>query len=425
MEAGKKKLFHYAWVVLIATIVMNFFYSIVYSSFNLYAASILDANPDISRTAYSIVPTLHSVFATLFLLLYGKMVKKFGFRIVMLIGGIGIGIGYFIYSIATNIVMFYIGAFFVGMFPAFCSSTTTGAIVNRWFGKLNTTLLSISMAIGGFGGTVGSILVGKWLSSIGYVASFRNMAIIIVVVMVVVFLFVRNNPQDIHTTMLWPSEQDKVAHSQEERAGYTIRQAMKTYTFWAMVLFFLLYAAAFYAAYANVSLYMADLGWSPELYGTIFSFVNTANVIAMFIGGYATDKMGPRLTILVLCVLYAVICVILGFMTPSVGMMYAVCCLIGVCWLFCKVLSTPLALCFGSRDSATIIAILTAAVTVGASVGIPAANVVYDMTGSYSALFKALLVVLVICLILAFTGIKMAPGYDKVGGPDALKETDK
>lgn len=298
---NKKSAFHYAWVVFIATVVMNFFFSVVYSSFNLYAASILEANPEISRTAYSIVPTLHSIFATVFLLLYGKIVQKLGFRLVMLIGGLGIGIGYFIYSMATNMVMFYIGAIFVGVFPAFCSSTTTGAIVNRWFGKLNTTLLSISMAIGGFGGTLGSIIVGKWLGTIGYVSSFRYMAILIVVVMVVVFLLVRNSPQDKNTTMLWASGQDKVARSQEERAGYTIKQAMKTYNFWAMVAFFVLYAIAFYAAYANVSLYMADLGWAPELYGTIFSFVNTANVIAMFVGGYATDKMGPRITIFILC----------------------------------------------------------------------------------------------------------------------------
>lgn len=208
---NKKSAFHYAWVVFIATVVMNFFFSVVYSSFNLYAASILEANPEISRTAYSIVPTLHSIFATVFLLLYGKIVQKLGFRLVMLIGGLGIGIGYFIYSMATNMVMFYIGAIFVGVFPAFCSSTTTGAIVNRWFGKLNTTLLSISMAIGGFGGTLGSIIVGKWLGTIGYVASFRYMAILIVVVMVVVFLLVRNSPQDKNTTMLWASGQDKVA----------------------------------------------------------------------------------------------------------------------------------------------------------------------------------------------------------------------
>lgn len=167
---------------------------------------------------------------------------------------------------------------------------------------------------------------------------------------------------------------------------------------------------------------MADLGWEPKVYGTIFGVVSIANVIAMFLGGYATDKMGPRLTIFVLCALYAVICVILGFTTPSVPMMYFVCALIGVCWLFAKCLHTPLALCFGNRDSASIIAILTAAITVGAMLGISGANVVYDMTGSYAGLFKILLGVLVVCIVLAFTGIRKVPGWDKVGGPDAEKK---
>ncbi len=422
MESQKKPAFHYAWIVFGATVLMNFFYSIIYSSFSLYGPKILESNPEITRTAYSLIPTLHSAFCTVFLLTYGKIVQKLKFRFVALIGGIGLAVGYFIYSTANSIGMFYVGALFVGMFPAFCSSTTTGALINRWFGKLNTTLLSISMAIGGFGGSVGAVLVGNWLGSIGYKASFRNMAIVAVVVQVIVFLLIRNDPSEKNTVMLWPSEADKKATNPEERPGFTLKQAMKTYTFWAIVIFFVLYSAAFYAAYANVSLYMADLGWEPKVYGTIFGVVSIANVIAMFLGGYATDKMGPRLTIFVLCALYAVICVILGFTTPSVPMMYFVCALIGVCWLFAKCLHTPLALCFGNRDSASIIAILTAAITVGAMLGISGANVVYDMTGSYAGLFKILLGVLVVCIVLAFTGIRKVPGWDKVGGPDAEKK---
>lgn len=421
MNTKKSSVLHYAWVVLLATVVMNFFYSVVYSSFSMYGASILAKYPDLSRTAYSVVPTLHSVFATIFLLLYGKIVQKLSFRWVMIIGGVCFGIGYFIYSIANSIGVFYIGAAFVGVFPAFCSSTTTGSLINRWFGKLNATLLSISMAIGGFGGTVGSIIVGKWLASIGYEASFRNMAILMVGVMVVVSLVVRNSPAEKNTVMLWPSDEDKTAVSQEQRAGYTLKQAMKTYSFWAIVATFVLFAAGFYAAYANVTLYMADLGWDPTVYGPIFGIVSTANVIAMIPGGYAADKIGSRMTILILCILYAVVCIILGFTTPTVPMMYLVCAFIGISWLFCKVLHTPLALCFGSRDSASIIAIFTAAITVGACVGIPAANVVYDITGSYTGLFRVLLGVLVVCLILTWTGIKQVPGWDKVGGPDAPK----
>ena len=413
MENKKSNVFHYAWVVLISTIIMNFFYSVVFSSFSMYAASVLKENPGITRTAYSLVPTLHSLFSTVFLLSYGKILKKLSFRKVILLGGIGIAIGYLIYSTAKSIYVFYIGAFFVGLFPAFCSSTTTGSLVNRWFGKLNATLLSISMAIGGFGGTVGSILVGKWLGTIGYQASFRNMAILVVVVMFIVFLFIRNEPSEKNLTILWESEEDKGAKNQEERAGFTLKQAVKTYNFWAMFGFLLLYAAAFYAAYANVALYMADLGWEPQVYGVIFGVVSTANVIAMVPGGFVADKFGSRITVLVLCLLYAIVCFILGFTTPNQGMMYLVCALIGVCWLFAKVLHTPLALCFGNRDSASIIAILTAAITIGAVIGIPAANIVYDNTGSYSMLFKILLGVLVIGLILAFTGIKKVEGWDK------------
>ena len=110
------------------------------------------------------------------------------------------------------------------MLPAFCSSTTTGALINRWYGMLNTTLLSISMAIGGFGGTVGSSIVGNWFGTIGYKASFRNMGLLMLVTMVIVFLVVRNNPADKGTVMLWPSETDMNAHSQEERAGFTLKR---------------------------------------------------------------------------------------------------------------------------------------------------------------------------------------------------------
>ena len=77
---NKKTGFHYAWIVFAATVVMNFVFSIVYSTFSLYAAKVLEANPDITRTAYSVIPTLHSVFATVFLLTYGKIVQKLGFR---------------------------------------------------------------------------------------------------------------------------------------------------------------------------------------------------------------------------------------------------------------------------------------------------------------------------------------------------------
>ena len=61
-----------------------------------------------------------------------------------------------------NIDCEYVGGAVVNMHNGqILYGTTTGALINRWYGKMNATLLSISMGIGGFGGTVGSILVGR------------------------------------------------------------------------------------------------------------------------------------------------------------------------------------------------------------------------------------------------------------------------
>ena len=47
------------------------------------------------------------------------------------------------------------------------------------------------MAIGGFGGTIGANLVGKWLATIGYEASFRNCAILTFIVMLIIALLIQ------------------------------------------------------------------------------------------------------------------------------------------------------------------------------------------------------------------------------------------
>lgn len=408
MEGTKSKSWkHYAWVILAATVVMNFFYAVAYSTFTLYTAPILERFPEFSRTSYSLVQTIQSASSTVFLLCYGKIIQKINLRWAILLGGAGIVIGYFLYSTATSLPLFYLGAIFVGLFPAFCSSTTTAMLFNRWFGKLHATLLAISMTIGGFGGTFGSIYIGKLINRLGYQSTIRYIAILVIIVTVVVWLFVRNNPSDVKTTMLWAKDKTEATEKQEDLPGITFKQAIRTYNFWALVCFFFLFAVCFYAAYANVALYMADMGLSPEVYGAIFSVVLTVNTITMIPGGFVADKLGARLSLIVVSVLYAIVAFVLGFTKPSVGMMYIVCGLIGLAFLFPKILPTPMVRqAFGVKEAASIQGILTACITIGACVGIPAANVVYDLTNSYAGLFKVLLPTVLVCIILGVTGAK-------------------
>ncbi len=412
-ETKKASWWHYAWVVMLATVIMNFFYAVAYSTFNLYMAPVLTQFPEFSRTGYSLVATIQAASSTVFLLLYGKITKKINLRFAIVLGGAGFVIGFLIYSMAGSLPVFYLGAIFVGLFPAFCSSTTTAMLFNRWFGKLHATLLAISMTIGGFGGTFGSIYIGKFIDKIGYAQTMRYVAILVAIVIAIVFIITRNYPSDVKTTMLWAKNEEEASKKVEDLPGIMLKDARKTYNFWALVGFFVLFAACFYAAYANVAVYMADMGLPAATYGAIFSVCLTVNNITMIPGGFVADKLGARLSLIVVAVLYAIVAFVLGFTSPTVSMMYIVCALIGLAFLFPKILPTPMVRqAFGVKDAASIQGILTACITIGACVGIPIANVVFDLTGSYAGLFKALLPVIVVCIILGVTGAKKVEGWD-------------
>jgi nitrate/nitrite transporter NarK len=270
------------------------------------------------------------------------------------------------------------------------------------------------MTIGGFGGTLGSIFIGRLIDSKGYASTIRYVAILVVVVTVVVWLLARNYPSDVNTTMLWAKDEAEATKKVEDMPGIMLKDAIKTYNFWALAVFFVLFAACFYAAYANVAVYMADMGLSATTYGAIFSVVLTVNNITMIPGGFVADKLGARLSLTVVAVLYAIVAFVLGFTTPTVNMMYVVCGLIGLAFLFPKILPTPMVRqAFGVKDAAAIQGIFTACITIGAMIGTPIANVVYDLTGSYVGLFKSLLPTIVICIILGVTGAKKVKGWEE------------
>ena len=63
-----------------------------------------------------------------------------------------------------------------------------------------------------------------------------------------------------------------------------MKEAMKTYNFYAIMGVFLLFGLCFYATYQNLNVYMRDLGFDTTLIGTIFGLVFLINAITMIPG---------------------------------------------------------------------------------------------------------------------------------------------
>ena len=270
------------------------------------------------------------------------------------------------------------------------------------------------MTAGALGGTVGSKIVGSAIGNIGYAATLRYIAIGMVIVVVVVRLLLRKDPKELGITPCFADQVEAKADDGKkvELPGITLKQALKTYNFYAILGVFLLFGMCFYATYSNLSVYMADLGFDPALIGSIFGMIFLVNAITMIPGGAVADWLGCRITMLVLICAFIACVALMAFTVPSATIMYVVCILMGIAYLFPKVLSCAMVnSAFGPKDSASFTGWIQAMICVGAFIGSPILNAVYDITKSYSGAFIAMIPVMIVCAILGFTGIKKVKGW--------------
>ncbi len=409
MKKGFK--FHWAYMVFLATALMNAYYACSYSQVSQFMAPVLEKYPDITRTAFSLVFSIHALSSAVYLTFFGKINKLIGSENVPLIGGLGLVCGFLIYSTAQNIVVFYIGAFLTGLCAAFFSSAITITLFNKWFAKGQATLLAVSMTIGALVGTLGSRWVGGMIKADGYVSALRTIAVGMIIVTVAVRALLRVDPAKLGIKPCWSEDVEaadsKGAAPAAAADGVTMKEAMKTYNFYAIMGVFLLFGLCFYATYQNLNMYMRDLQFEADKIGTIFGLVFLINAITMIPGGLVADFLGCRLTMLVLIVIFIAALAVMAFTTPSVGLMIAVCVMMGLAFMFPKVLSGAMVLsAFGKKDSASFVGVIQSMICIGAFIGSPVLNFVYDKTGSYKGAFIAMMVLMVICAVLGFTGIK-------------------
>ena len=80
-KSGLVKSSNYAWVVLILLILMQFVYAgLTLTTVTAYMAPILEAHPEVSRTAYALPITLNGGANAIMSIFYGKLVEKFGMK---------------------------------------------------------------------------------------------------------------------------------------------------------------------------------------------------------------------------------------------------------------------------------------------------------------------------------------------------------
>lgn len=402
---GLVKSSNYAWCVMVLLTLMQFVYAgLTLSTVTLYMEPILSAHPELSRTAYSLTITLNGGANAIISVFYGKFVEKFGMKTMISVCSLLMIAGVLLYANGTVIWMFYLAAILQGISLCFCSGASCSIIFSKWFAHSTGTLLSITAIGSGLAGVIFSPIVSTWISTIGWIGSLYINCAIVVFTAVLLIVFLKDSPEKYGIKPMW-NDKVKIADESGEIISYgvTSKEAYKTIQFWCGTIGIGLFGLIIYGAICNIAVFSSDLGYDG---GIMLSVMYAANIILQLPFGILADKLGIR-TCMVAYSLMAIGAVFIYATAPAIGMMYVGTVLLGGSFCILKATLPVYTLqIFGNRAQGQIMGIMIAVMNCGVAFGMPVLNAAYDLTGSYSGMFRLFGFVGVALAVIIFLGCK-------------------
>lgn len=402
---GLVKSSNYAWCVMVLLTLMQFVYAgLTLSTVTLYMEPILSAHPELSRTAYSLTITLNGGANAIISVFYGKFVEKFGMKTMISVCSLLMIAGVLLYANGTVIWMFYLAAILQGISLCFCSGASCSIIFSKWFAHSTGTLLSITAIGSGLAGVIFSPIVSTRISTIGWTGSLYINCAIVVFTAVLLIVFLKDSPEKYGIKPMW-NDKVKIADESGEIISYgvTSKEAYKTIQFWCGTIGIGLFGLIIYGAICNIAVFSSDLGYDG---GIMLSVMYAANIILQLPFGILADKLGIR-TCMVAYSLMAIGAVFIYATAPAIGMMYVGTVLLGGSFCILKATLPVYTLqIFGNRAQGQIMGIMIAVMNCGVAFGMPVLNAAYDLTGSYSGMFRLFGFVGVALAVIIFLGCK-------------------
>lgn len=402
---GLVKSSNYAWCVMILLTLMQFVYAgLTLSTVTLYMEPILSAHPELSRTAYSLTITLNGGANAIISVFYGKFVEKFGMKTMVSVCSLMMIAGVLLYATGTVIWMFYLAAILQGISLCFCSGASCSIIFSKWFAHSTGTLLSITAIGSGLAGVIFSPIVSTWISTIGWTGSLYINCVIVVFTAILLIVFLKDSPEKYGIKPMW---NDKVKIAEESGKiipyGVTSKEAYKTVQFWCGTIGIGLFGLIIYGAICNIAVFSSDLGYDG---GVMLSVMYAANIVLQLPFGILADKLGIRVCMVAYSIM-AIGAVFIYATAPAIGMMYVGTVLLGGSFCILKATLPVYTLqIFGNRAQGQIMGIMIAVMNCGVAFGMPVLNAAYDITGSYSGMFKLFGFVGVALAVIIFLGCK-------------------
>ena len=390
------------WLFVVLGLIMNVCLGAVYA-YSIFLGPVRNEFPDISAFQANLPFMVFLAFFAILMFFGGRVMEKLGPRKLGIIGGIIVGLGWFLAAYAPNIwvlVLTYGVIAGSGVGLVYGCPVTMGA---KWFPDKKG--LAVGLMLAGFGGS--ALITGKIANALipayGLSSTFMYFGVAFGVILIVLSLPFR------FPVAGWTPEGWKPAAGTVASTDFTPGEMVKTGTFWGLFLCFIIGAVAGLMA-IGISKPVGNeiIKISGETAATLVRVFAIFNAVGRPLFGFLTDKITPRNAAVVNLVIILAVSLIMIMAKEGDTTLYTASfigfwlCLGG--WLAIAPAAT--ATFFGMKSYARNYGVVFFAYGIGAIVGGIISGQAKDVFGTYTYAFYPTAALALVGLILAISLLK-------------------
>ena len=316
----------------------------------------------------------------------GKLNDSFGPRIIMIVCGFFLGLGYLLMSqisVIWQLYLFYGLIIAIGMSGAWVPLIST---IPRWFVKRRGMMTGIVTSGSGIGTILLSLVASRLISDHGWRLSYIIVGSGVLVLLMLAAQFLRRDP---HQTGQLPYGMSEVEEESLNLppGGFSLQEAIHTSQFWMVCAIFFSYGFSLYTIMVHIVPHATELGVSSVIAANIVAIIGGVNAVGRIIIGSTGDRIGTKRCLIISFILIAV-ALVWVMAADKVWMFYLFAVLFGFGYGGLATLESPLvAELFGLRSLGVIIGTVMFSFTMGGAIGPVLAGSIFDTTSSYQIAF--------------------------------------
>jgi len=397
----KKRTMFYGYWVLAACAILNMMSAGCGPiSFSFFVTS-LERSFGWSRTEIMTAFTLLFICSAVGAPVAGRLVHRYGSRLVISLGALAGCIGYVLISQMTDLWQYYIGYSLVGVGASATGPVITSLLVSNWFVRRRGMAIGIvSMGPGTAGLIFTPLVIVYVLPQLGWSNTFLIYAVITAVISIpLAALVLRTTPAD---KGLLPDAGDASGIpgidnvSMPASEGIQLKSALSTRAFWLLTVA-VLFVSSHMGVMQNQVPFLEGLGFPAGIVASTMSIVATMSALGPVIFGWLSDRIHVKSASIIAVAFLGISILLLLFIGADspVWLIWAFAVMLGMGvggWMASMSLLTSSN--FGLIAYGTIYGVINAVQSMGAAAAPIITGYVYDSIGSYDPAFITMLVLI-------------------------------